>query len=92
MSAEKDIGHLEVLKDDLFDRFLVLVFQKGTFTPLEIIFRFSATMQHFGIIPTGFNTPIEFLTGFTPVTYPDLPSKSRQIVHNYLIYLNKHIT
>jgi hypothetical protein len=59
VGAEKDIGHLEVVKDNLFDGFLGLLFQKRT---------------------------------FAPVTCPDLPTKSRQIMDKYLIYLNKHIT
>jgi putative acetyltransferase len=38
------------------------------FTPLEIMrCCFSAGLD-FGIIPTGLNAPLEFLTGFTPVT------------------------
>jgi hypothetical protein len=47
------------------------MFQKYTFTPLEIISPYSAAAQHYRIIPAGFNTPIEFLTGFTPVISPD---------------------
>jgi hypothetical protein len=34
VGAEKDMRHLEVLKDDLFDGFLVLLFQKRTFAPV----------------------------------------------------------
>jgi hypothetical protein len=35
------------------------------FTPLEIMDRCSAAGLDIKIIPAGFNTPLEFLTGFT---------------------------
>jgi putative acetyltransferase len=38
------------------------------FTPLEIMPRCFSAGLDFGIIPTELNAPLEFLTGFTPVT------------------------
>jgi hypothetical protein len=37
---------------------------KLPFTPLEIMPRCSAAGLDFRIIPAGFNSPLEFLTGF----------------------------
>jgi hypothetical protein len=37
------------------------------FTPLEIMPHCSAAGLDFRIIPTGFNTPLEFLTGFIQI-------------------------
>jgi hypothetical protein len=58
VGAEKSIGKLKIVEDDLFGCFLALFFQKRIFTPLETIVHCSAATQHFEIIPTEFNTPI----------------------------------
>jgi hypothetical protein len=43
---------------------LNLIRQRYQFTPLEIMPRCYAAGLDFGIIPAGFNAPLEFLTGF----------------------------
>jgi hypothetical protein len=42
-----------------------LIIGAHSFTPLEIMPRYSAAGLDLRIIPAGFNAPLKFLTGFT---------------------------
>ena len=53
---------------DEINRLFQMIYEEGskvTFTALEIMPRCSAAGLDFKIILTGFNAPLEFLTGFT---------------------------